>query len=245
MKKIFTGLILLLLLFSGCKKSELIQLDLKGTLKGKVYTLDEFGYQNSDNENIVIQLEGSEPLISFITNATGTYEIKDIPSGTYNLIISKEGYGGYQRQGLQILGGYEPLYFNGSIIEKSSTTIENLSLEIINSNEVYLKGIINHNYIIDQWSFRTPTIRYFIHNLSNPSDINYLQTGTISFNGDSGSQLETRIYIDKNHFPSGSEIYIIAYGCYGSEYGYYDILSNQYRYSSLGTESNITSIEIP
>ncbi|MEA1899022.1 MAG: carboxypeptidase-like regulatory domain-containing protein [Bacteroidota bacterium] len=245
MKKIFTELILFLLLFSGCEKSEIKQLDLKGTLKGKIYTLDEFGYQNSDNENIVIKLKGSEPLISIITDTSGIYEIKDIPSGTYNLIISKEGYGEYQRQGIQIVGGNEPLYFNGSIIEKSSTTIENLSLEIVNSTEVYLKGIVNHNYIIDQWSFWTPAIRYFINNSNNPSDNNYLQTSSVSFNGDSGSQMESRIYIDMNLFPSGSKIYVIAYGCYGFEYGYYDILSNQYKYSSLGTRSNIASITIP
>lgn len=245
MKKILTGLILILLLFSGCEKSEIVQLDLKGILKGEVYTLDEFGNQNNDNENITIQLEGSEPLISVITDSSGQYEIKDIPSGTYNLIISKEGYGEYQRQGAQILGGNEPLYFNGSIIEKSSTTIENLSLEIVNSSEIYLKGIVNHNYIIDEWSFRVPAIRYFIHNLSNPSDINYLQNGIVSFNGDSGTQLESRIFVDMNHFPSGSKIYIIAYGCYGYERGYYDILSNQYIYSSLGIGSNIAWITIP
>lgn len=244
MKKIFTGLILILILFSGCEKSEIVQLDLKGTLKGEIYTLDEFGYQNSDNENITIQLNGSEPLLSVITDNKGQYEIKDIPSGTYNLIISKEGYGDIQRQGIQIVGGNEPLYLNGSIIEKSSTTIENLSLEIANSSEIYLKGIVNHNYIIDQYIFRTPAIRYFI-NIDNPSDNNYLQTGTVSFNGVSGSQLESRIYLNRNHFPSGSIINIIAYGCYPYEYGYYDILSNQYKYSSLGTASNIASITTP
>lgn len=245
MKKIYTGLILILLLFSGCEKSELEQLDLKGTLKGKIYTLDEFGYQNSDNENILIKLEGSEPLLSIITDTSGIYEIKDIPSGTYNLIISKEGYGEYQRQGIQIVGGNEPLYFNSSIIEESTTTIEGLSLEIVNSSEIYLKGIVTHNYIIDEWSPRIPAIRYFIHNSNNPSDNNYLQTGSVSFNGDSGSQMESRLYVDMNLFPSGSKIYVIVYGCYGYEYGYYDILTNQYKYTSLGKGSNIASITIP
>ena len=232
-------------MFLGCEKSELVQLDLKGTLKGTVYTLDEFGYINNDNENIVIQLEGSEPLISIITDSSGIYEIKDIPSGTYNLIVSKEGYGKYQKQGFQIVGGNEPLYFNRSIIEKSSTTITNLSLEIVNSSEISLKGIVNHNYIINGWIYTAPNIRYFIHNLSNPSNINYLQTSTILFYEDSGSQFETWIQIDDNQFPSGSKIYIIAYGCYGHEMGNYDILSNQVIFTSVGTGSNITSITIP
>jgi len=254
MKKNFTALILILLLFSGCEKTEVSQLDLKGTLKGKVYTLDEFGDKNNDNENIVIQLEGSDPLISSITDSSGSYEIKDIPSGTYNLIISKEGYGEFQEQGIQIVGGNVPVYFDGLILEKSSTTIENLSLEIVNSTLVNIKGIVNHNYTIDHISNIVPEIRYFIHNQSNPSCINYLRTGSVTINQDSGSQMEARIYIDMNLFPSGSKIYVIAYGYgsgyqysygYGYVYGYYDILSNQPIYSGLGTGSNIASITIP
>lgn len=245
MKKIFTGLILILLLFTGCEKSEVVQLDLKGTLKGIYTTVDEFGNQNNDNENIVIKLDGSEPLISAITNSAGQFEIKDIPAGTYNLIISKEGYGEYQIQGVQIIGGDNPLYLNGSLLEKSSTRIENLSLEIKNSSEIYLKGNVYHNYVIDEWSFNKPSLRYFIHNVDNPSDSNFLQSGTVSFNLDSGSQLESSIYLNMNIFPSGSKIYVVAYGCYGYEFGYYDILSNQYRYTSLGTGSGIASITVP
>lgn len=245
MKKIFTELILILLLFTGCEKSEVVQLDLQGTLKGLVYTLDEFGNQNNDNDNIVIQLDGSEPLISAITNSAGRYEIKDIPAGTYNLIISKEGYGEYQIQGVQITGGDKPLYFNGSIIEKSSTRIENLSLEIKNSYEIYLKGNVYHNYVIDEYNFNKPSLRYFIHNADNPSDSNFLQTGTVSFTTDSGSQLEFSIYFNMSLFPSGSKIYVRAYGCYNYGNYYYDILSNQYKYPSLGIGSGIASITIP
>ena len=242
-KKLLTGF-LIVILFSGCEKSENL-LDLKGTLKGRIYTLDEFGYQVSDNENILIQLEGSEPLISSVTDSTGRYEIKDIPTGTYNLIISKEGYGSNIRQGFQIVGGNEPLYLIGSIIEKSSTLIENLSLEILNDSEIYLKGIVNHNYIIAEWDFNKPTIRYFIHDENNPSGDNYVETFWLRFEGDSGSQLFSRIYIDNKRFPSGSKIYIIAYGYYYFDWGYFDILANQLKYTTLGKGSNIASIIIP
>ena len=244
MIRIFLGLFLILLLHSGCEKSEILQLDLKGTLKGEVLTLNEFGYPNYDNGNITIHLEGSEPSLSVITDSVGKYELNNVPIGTYNLIISKEGYGEHQRQGFQIVGGNEPLYFNGSIIEKSSTTIESLSLEN-KHNELFLKGIVNHNYINDGWGFRTVAIRYFVHSLDNPSDTNFLQTGIINFSGESGSRLEVPIYLDKNQFSSGSNIYVIAYGCYNYENAYYDILSSEYRYTSLGIGSNIASIIIP
>ncbi len=240
----FLGLFIMVLLFSGCEKSEVIPLALKGTLKGEIFTLDEFGYQNSDNGNVSLRLEGSEPILSVTTDSVGKFEIKNIPTGTYNLIISKEGYGENQIQGLQIVGGNEPLYFNRSIVEKSNTTVESLSLEN-KFDEIYLKGIVNHNYIDDGWGFRTVTIRYFIHSLDIPSDTNYLRTGIFSFSGESGTSMEIPIYLDKSEFPSGSNVSVIAYGCYTYESGYYDILSGEYRYTTLGTGSNIASITVP
>jgi len=196
-------------------------------------------------------LDGSEPLLSAITDSTGCYEINDIPSGTYNIIVSKEGYGEYQRQGFQIVGGKEPLYFNGSIVEKSSTTIDDLSLEIVNGTDIYLKCIVNHTYSASHGNNQIPAIRYFINNTDNPSDTNYLQTNIAGFEGESGTQLFSLVYLNEDLFPSGSKIYIRAYGCNGVWgtylylYGYYDILLNQYVDVTLGKASNIASIIVP
>lgn len=175
----------------------------------------------------------------------GKYEIRDIPQGTYNLIASREGYGDYQWQGLQIVGGKEPIYSSMMLSEKSKTTIDNVSLEVINGNQIYLKGIVNHNFVSDPYSYYRPTIMYFIHTSDTPSDTNYLQSGWIQFDGISGSELDYQIYLDSKQFPSGSKIYVIAYGCSPNDNGYYDILSNQYIYSSLGPGSNIAGITIP
>lgn len=245
MKKIFTGPILLLLLISGCENTEIVQLNLKGAIKGTISAYDEFGNPSSTNENIVLQLEGSEPLISAFTDMDGKYEINDIPSGTYNLIISKAGYDDFQRQGIPIVGGNETLYFNGSIVKKSSTVIEDLSLEMAYISEIRLKGVVYHNYVMDGWSYNSPTIRYFIHQLDNPSETNFLQSGTLRINQVSGSPFDFQVYLGTNSFPSGTQIYIIAYGCNPYSLGYYDILSNQYKFSGLGTASNVASITMP
>ncbi len=242
MKKSITGLILLLLLASACKKT--IQLDLRGTIKGEVYAIDEFGFEPQSNENIMVSLEGSEPLLYTLSDNNGKYEITDIPSGTYNLIISKEGYGDFQYQGIQVVGGDAPLYFNNNIVEKSSITIDDISLEVVDGTEIYLKCIVNHNYTIDPRPFY-PEIRYYISDTDNPSYTNYIQAGTIRFEGESGSQLEARIYIDTSRFPSGSNVYLIAYGCGYYVNMYYDIPSNKYVISSLGEPSDIASIIAP
>jgi hypothetical protein len=181
-------------------------------------------------------------LISSITDSTGRYEINDIPTGTYNLIVSKESYGEFQQQGFQVVGGEEPLYFDCQLIKISTTTIGNLSLEIENSSSIYLKGNVKHNY-----TFSGAPLKYFIHKINNPSKNNYLQSGGSFFYGESGSEFYSEIYIDNNLFPSGSKVFIIAYGSniwYNSN-DYYDILSNHIIDPNLGMPSNIASITIP
>lgn len=246
MNKYLTALILLIIITTGCEKTEQFPLNLKGTIKGEIIPRNEFGPANDDYEGFSIQLEGSEPLISTSTDIDGNYELKNIPTGTYNLIISKEGYGEYQKQGLQIVGGDEPLYFKAALNKKSSTTIENISHEIVNGTEIYLRGTVYHNIPFDIPTVpHEAVIRYFVHGSENPSGTDYSGTNTLIFNGESGTQFNYRINIDKKKYPSGSTIYLIAYGCSYYDLGFYDLLSNLYIYSSIGTGSNIASITIP
>jgi hypothetical protein len=240
--KILALLILASLMFTGCEKSETGP-GLKGTIKGRVSTFNEFGYQTFDNNSISIQLEGSDPLISDVSDDTGRYEIKDIPAGTYNLVLSKEGYGNYIMQGFQVVGGNEPLYLYTSLIEKSSTAIEDLTMEVVNDSEIYVKGIVTHRHN-ELWS-SSPAIVFFIHKANNPSEVNYLQTQQVLFRGDSGTQLSSALFLDRALFPSGSKIFVIAYGRAMFDTMYYDILSNRYYYTNLGTGSNIATITIP
>ncbi|MBT3210149.1 MAG: carboxypeptidase regulatory-like domain-containing protein [Bacteroidetes bacterium] len=243
MSRCFKGLIIICLSLMSCKKTEVIELDLTGIIKGEIYTLDEYIFQNNDYQGIFIKLAGSEPLITTYTNSSGKYELINIPTGTYDLIISKDGYGEYQIQGIQIVGGDEPIYFNNSLVQKSSTVVENLSLQIMSFSEINMTGIVNHNFYGQ--TFFYPTIRYFINNTEGVSNNNYIQTEEICFFEESGMQFTSQIAISKNLYPSGSKIYIIAYGCHLHDNGYYDIMSNQYRYSSLGIGSNKVSITIP
>lgn len=244
MKELSIKLLFVLLLFSACKKTEIIQPDLKGTIKGSINTLNEYGVQNYDNEDILIQLEGSEPLMSTKTDSKGNYELSNIPMGTYNIVVSKEGYCEIQSQGVQIVGGDNPLYFSYNIIEKSSITIENISLEIVN-NEIHLKGIINHNFTFDEWSMDGPKIGFYLKNDDNLSYYNYSYVYFNTFQVESGTQFETQLIVNKSLFPSGSTIYVITYGCYENYYGYFDVISGLSIYMGLGEPSNIANIVVP
>jgi hypothetical protein len=241
--KILALLILAALMFTGCEKSETGP-GLKGTIKGRVSTFNEFGNQTFDNNNISIQLEGSDPLISAASDDSGKFEINEIPTGTYDLVLSKEGYGNYIMQGFQVVGGNEPFYlFHLYLVEKSSTVIEDLSMEVVNDSEIYVKGIVTYRQ--NELLSSSPAIIFFIHNANNPSEINYSQVQQLTFSGESGTQLFWGLYLDRALFPSGSKIFVIAYGRAMFDTMYYDILSNKYYYTNLGTGSNIATITIP
>lgn len=237
MKKNFVMLIFLLLIFSSCEKTEIKQIELKGTIKGRMYVYNEFGENIDDFENINVVLDDGNTKFSTTVNSNNKFLIDNIPTGTYDLIFSKQGYYDYQIQGLQIVGGDEPLHTSGYLIEEISTTIENISIELDPVNNMYLNSTVIH-------SGDYAVIRYFLHNQENVSYSNYLETGTLIFGGESGSQVACNMQNNTASYPSGSEIYMIAYGCPVVSIGYYDILSNQTIWP-VGEPSNVTSITIP
>lgn len=237
MRKNFVTLIFFLLIFSSCEKTEIKQIDLKGTIEGQMYVYNEYGVEIDNFEDINVVLEDGAIEMSTTTDSDGEFLLENIPAGTYNLIFSKEGFSDYQQQGVQIIGGEERIYSLAYLIEKSSTSIENISIELDVVNNIYLKSSVIHNS-------EYAVIRYFLHDQEDVSYFNYIETGTFIFDGESGTQETCNLYKNTSSYYSGSKIYIIAYGCPKVSVGYYDILSNQYIYP-VGEPSNITSITIP
>ena len=230
---------LLILLLSSCENNETRPIDIKGTIKGSFDTIDEFGNAVDDKMNITVELEGTDPLLYTESNAEGHFELTNIPMGTYNLIISKEGYGEVQSQGIQIVGGNEPIFTEGYLIQKSSTKISSLALELNDTGELYLNGTIQH---------RNPKsrafMRIFLHKEEDPSNLNYLSSISFMIYGESGTSFNLNLgsYYSSGAF--GSKVYVVAYGESDYSNGYYDILSKQYIYTTLGEASNVASIEI-
>lgn len=247
MKKILAAFVLLLGILSGCEESESAQFSLEGTIEGEVRTINELGIETSDQANVQVQLRGEadKVLLSTTTDEEGKYVLKHIPSGTYNMVITKDGYGEFQNQGIMVVGGDEPLFINGSLFEKSKTIITDLSASTVSSNQLILKGLVFHYFSVADLAFNRLGIMCFFHTDKNPSSDNYLQAGMLYFNGESGSYMENSLYLNKDYFPPGSDVYIVAYGSMKYYWGYYDIKSNQNRYTSIGQPSNIAHVTLP
>jgi hypothetical protein len=235
------NIFILMLLLYGCEKSE-VSINLKSTLKGHISPYDVHGAREEQKDNILVFLDGSEPELTALTDTAGNYEINNIPTGTYNLVISKEGYGENQYQGLQLVGGSDPVRFNSSIYKKPDVLVNNLSLDVISGTEIYVEGDVDLGNTQDVQTYR---IEYFIHNESNPSKNNYEMTQSDAFFIADGTHFRTRLQTSNILFSSGKKIFVIAYSFNPSDWGYYDLLSGSRVITSLGAGSNVASTTIP
>ncbi len=132
------------LLFTGCKEEETIHLNLNGTLNGHISAYDEFGHSLDDNDNILVKLVGTNPLVSTLTDQDGYYEFLDVLTATYSLELSKEGYTTNSGT-VPFIGGEIPLNIPTAIFKTSQTVVSNLSLEVVEGN-LNLQGTITYSH---------------------------------------------------------------------------------------------------
>ena len=113
--------------------------DLKGSLVGYAYTFDEYADLLEDHSGVLVSALGLSETFKTHTNAQGRFEFKDLPAGTYELHVEKQGFGTLKQFGIKHLGGKPTtlyLDFSGSsnsvacfIYEMPTTQIVNLSIE--------------------------------------------------------------------------------------------------------------------
>lgn len=77
---------------------------MRGSLVGYISSLDEFARFNNDEEGFDVVAAGQAYYITH-TDKDGRFEFMDLPSGTYQLSISKAGYGMMKEYSIQHLGG--------------------------------------------------------------------------------------------------------------------------------------------
>ena len=76
----------------SCDKTEPSETGTEGTLSGTVRLFDE-GTQQLSNDNMVVSIFGSNPLISDTTDSDGKFSFSKLSYGTYSIDFHKIGYG--------------------------------------------------------------------------------------------------------------------------------------------------------
>ncbi len=233
--------VFVLFLFAGCEKTETIkQTDLTGAFAGYITVRDEFG-NFLDKDGVLIQIEGTDPLLTGYTDTAGYYYIPDVPSGTYNIIISKEGFTEMQYQGIQLVGGGYDYYYSAVIYETPTTEISNLNVEITEDSKILLTGYVDY----DSSQGETPKLACLIDTTADISLDNYLYVTRFSTESDELPDFSEELSLNTSYFPSGTTAYIAVCAAPYDLTTYYVTTLGGPVSTGYGTPSNVVSIVVP
>jgi len=210
------------------------------TLVGYVITYDEFGAFITDKSDILVEIDGADPYRSAETDEDGGFQIDSIPAGTYDVVFSKSGYGTYKSVGSVFYGNNKSRFVYGYLSERSSTEVYDLSITYEPNSALRISGYIYPSATTQQRRY----VRYFISNTSSVSQKNYIVTSVVTTSTD---QFITTFPLDAARFPSGSTVYVKAYGAVYNESYYPNIETGLYIYPSVNTNgsSGTVSITVP
>ena len=232
----------------SCTKEELLP-NLEGSLVGYVYTFDEFAGLLDDHSNVQVTALGLDHF-STRTDKNGRFEFKDLPAGTYELTIEKEGFGTMKQFGIQHLGGQPTtlgLSFNSStnsgaffIYQLVTTEIISLSVE-----KDTLTGVFS---FAENWPDHVP-LQVYCSNVKD-FDISDAQLVSGPYVNLMNGEYKGRIYNLETKFHPGEEVFFKARILYtrgaitdfvnrivvGID-SYFDYSTNTTIYPNIGDES--------
>ncbi|MCX6327288.1 MAG: carboxypeptidase-like regulatory domain-containing protein [Bacteroidia bacterium] len=215
---------------------------LKGTVLGFVTLYDEFGVLLDDKSGVMVSADGSDPSLSATTNSVGKYQIDSLQTGIYNLIFSKTGYATRRNLGFSFVGGVEPAIYSTSLSQKTTTLITDLTLiaNPVNLNQMIITCTVSPT---PATGF-TRYFRFYYGKTASVSSTNYFQSS--QYGTSSPTTYSSTQTINKVYYPSGTTLYIIAYGDLYNYYSYPDLTTGLAHYSTISTTgSGRVSMVVP
>jgi Carboxypeptidase regulatory-like domain len=256
---IVVTVLFLSVIFKNCTKNEFLP-DLKGSLVGYVYTLDEFAQSLNDHSGVLITALGINEVYRVFSDMNGRFEFKNLPAGTYELHFEKAGFGTLKQFGIKHLGGeptvlympFFPLDNSGAaffIYEIPSTEITYLNIE---NDKVYCDCSFEKPqpeylglqlYFSLQDNFELESAQFIITSqLMQKMEVNYigLMVALLPF------KPGEKVYFRASVIPSQEFGITLFHGWYLYAIGsYYDYESNQTVYPALGKLSSQYSFIVP
>ena len=224
---------------TACGEDTIIEVGLKGTL---------LGYINPRVANATIIVEGTVPQITVTSDAEGKFVIENLPTGTYNLIFKKAGYGTHKLIGYGFVGGSMPENLSVPMSKLPNIKIKDLTVTTSTVGQSRrIEGTAALDLSQTQSQPFTYEFRYFMGKSSGVSATNYEQTGivtpTIYY-----YQNPTKFYIDINtkKFLPGTDIFFVIHPTSGSNISYIDVETGNLIYSAIDlVGSQVKSVKVP
>ncbi len=199
--------------FAGCSKDDDNNKSgtVPGSVAGKVKLTDEFGVDLIDYSGLKVSTQTGE---FGITNASGSFIILNLKSGTYSLSYEKTGYGTFKRFNIGVAGTSSVTTLNGTDImgQKSTTVIGNLSASWQSNDQTFTFGC-DISPVPDASHPRA--FRLFFSKTSDVSHENYLYTPANSWTSTTGTGVITGFSpqtLTSGGFAQGDSVYMIAVG---------------------------------
>jgi len=231
----------------------------RGNITGVIQLYDIDGKLLQDASGVSVSIEQSS--VSTKTQANGRWTLDSIPFGTYDIAITKSGYGI-----ARIMGVYHAASNHGTTIIGKSRSINQIStIEVteiktkktteVNPNLASLiaSGIAEDGIIFDP-VFNSPTpgekkIRLFFSNTADVSTTNYMVTEKQRFSGKSNESENYNFGLSwfvSNGFQPGQTVYVKAFGDGFADDEYDDPISGLFIFPSLAAKgSPVNSFVVP
>lgn len=132
--------LLIAILFVGCSRDETLLPGLEGSLVGMVFTFDEFGNLLDDHSDVAVSALGPDKVYQTLTEPSGRYELKHLPTGTYELHFEKPGYGTMKQFEVQHLGGKPTIFGLGYYVIDNSYAIYLYELPTTTCTNLYVEN---------------------------------------------------------------------------------------------------------
>lgn len=251
----YLSLMIFALYLSGCKCDDCgVQLN-PGTLQGYIVLNDTTGYRYSDRSGVQVSIDSTS--YSTMTDSRGWWQIANVPPGTYDISVTKTGFGYSKVKEFQFVGDGEvslpyihignpptfPLHIYSVDIAADKIYVDVKALSV----DYSAKGVL---LVVSADSITSPT------NNLNMIEAHYR---SLMFDPINQTKLQIRFdHLNEKGFGSGEKVFIHAYGLgdidmmYPDQYPdtqypsrYFDPRSQQYICTALGPESNVVSLILP
>ncbi len=179
----------------------------KANITGSVNLYDE-GTTLLDKSNMLIKVNGTNPLITALTNSNGQFVLEDVPFGTYTIEYEKENYGNFKKFNVVHQDGATAISSIPSLGKQSSTQITDLQVNVA-SNQVVFSITTNPAGNTSNRRY----LRYFLSTNANVSNVNYMYysaTYVAQINPFQVTLSQTDLI--NAGFSSGQTVYVKAYG---------------------------------
>ena len=235
------------LVLTGCKDDDEKEPAPTGGVSGELRLADEFGTELTDHSGMSISVTQG-PIVT-LSETAGTYKLSGLPSGDFDLIYEKDGFGTFKKFDIQVVGGANTTVLNGIdyLGQKSTTVISNLTVTL---------NAPAHTFNIGCTISPAPTasqprpFRLFFGetNTVNHAGYRYAPSNTWLATGSSGAILNydpAELYT--NGFTSGETVYLVAYGESKFSNSYTDPETGKKVYPNVNAAapSNVVSFILP